>query len=117
MARRRAHIPEFRSKEEAVKLAYINDLEFSGLFMLGLSWEHDVSVNLAVKLSVELEERRSFILQSTLSSFLTAVPSIMKDFQGPRFPKCYVKLSLPKPDSPLFVDEDSRSSRRRERVC
>ena len=25
--------------------------------------------------------------------------------------------SLPKPDSPLFVDEDSRSSRRRERVC
>ena len=27
------------------------------------------------------------------------------------------QTSLPKPDSPLFVDEDSRSSRRRERVC
>ena len=84
---------QIEKTKKRLKLAYINDLEFSGLFMLGLSWEHDVSVNLAVKLSVELEERRSFILQSTLSSFLTAVPSIMKDFQGPRFPKCYVKLS------------------------
>ena len=29
----------------------------------------------------------------------------------------WIASSLPKPDSPLFVDEDSRSSRRRERVC